>query len=506
MASSDSLFDLIQSLSPAEKRYFRLITSAAGTEGGVMLRIYDILEKMEVFDEELLKKKLKDPALLKNLSSNKLKLRERLADVVTEFNYQTGIVAEIKFLIRKAEVLFERNLASLGYDVLLKARTKAELYDLPLLQLEINTIENKFMQSKPGVLEQNNAAGIVLLKKMQNIYEYYNEVTNYVQVIRANGLSSPAFTQQINKMDAMALFSDEEYPQTFLAKDQFYSIRVQIARNRRNQADFYKWTQKLLSLWNANPQMKELYPVRFVHSSQVLQLLVQDIWDEPKQPAIDFRNACFEQLEMHRTFLKKHRANNLPIAHMELDIICAQMLLYSAFKMGKELATFYDNIIYTLTPKNYKVNTYYLATVKVVFAQNFFALADYNRTLDCVNQVMNEKSDAYNSANYTMSFINILVHLQLKNDTLIDNLLQQLQRWLDKTNLKQEDEKKLIQFLKKYAATNEDERRGMMNDNLPQLITEADKTNELFCTEIIPLLQTWMTLKKVTKSKQATGL
>ncbi len=308
MASSDSLFDLIQSLSPAEKRYFRLITSAAGTEGGVMLRIYDILEKMEVFDEELFKKKLKDPALLKNLSSNKLKLRERLADVVTEFNYQTGIVAEIKFLIRKAEVLFERNLASLGYDVLLKARTKAELYDLPLLQLEINTIENKFMQSKPGVLEQNNAAGIVLLKKMQNIYEYYNEVTNYVQVIRANGLSSPAFTQQINKMDAMALFSDEEYPQTFLAKDQFYSIRVQIARNRRNQADFYKWTQKLLSLWNANPQMKELSPCAFCAFIAGAATAGAGYWDEPKQPAIDFRDACFEQLEMHRKLSLKNTA------------------------------------------------------------------------------------------------------------------------------------------------------------------------------------------------------
>ncbi|MFN8286018.1 MAG: hypothetical protein U0V74_04655 [Chitinophagales bacterium] len=503
MATTDPLFDLIKSLSPAEKRHFRLVNSLAGNkEDGVMLRIYDIIDKMDVFDEETLKKKLKDPALLKNLSSNKLKLRERLADIVTEFNYQTGIVAEIKFLIRKAEVLFERNLGSIAYDVLLKARTKAELYDLPLLQMEINAIESKFMQSKPGVLEQNNAAGLVLLKKMQNLYEYYAELATYVQVIRSNGLSSPAFTQQIDKMDAMDLFAKEEYPQTFLAKDQFYSIRVQIARNRRNQTDFYKWTQKLLELWDANPHMKELYPVRFVHSSQVLQLLAQDIWDEPKQPAIDFRDACFAQMEMHRSFLRKHRASNLPIALMELDIICAQMLLYSAFKMGKELAAFYDSIIGTLTPKNYKVNTYYLATVKVVFAQNFFALRDYDRTLDCVNQVMNEKDEAYTSATYTSSFINLLVHLQLKNDLLIDSLLQQLQRWLEKNNLKQNEEKKTMLFLKKYTGANESERKQLLQENLPALINEADKSNEVFCNEVIPLLQTWMNLKKETKQKQ----
>jgi hypothetical protein len=504
MSSSDPLFDLIKSLSPAEKRHFRLI--ATDSDSGVMLKIYDAIDKMDVFDEEVLKKKLKDPGLLKNLSSNKLKLRERLADIVTEFNYQSSIIGQIKFNIRKAEVLFERKLTGIAHDVLLKARKSAVLYDLPLLQAEINSIESRFMQGNNNIQKQNNLDNMKQLSAMQNMYEYYDAVIDYVQVIRDFGLNSMEFNKHIQKMGTTDLFNNEDYPQTFLAKDQFYSIRAQLARNNRTQDDFYKWTQKIIDLWDDNPQMKELYPVRYVHSTHALQLLTQDIWDEPKRPASDFKDACIEQIKDHRTFFKKHKESNLPMEVMEIDLLCSEVLLYAAFDMHKQLAALYDGVKDTLIPKNYKTNNYYLANAKLLFAKQFMLVGDYTRALDCLNDVLNEKGEGYfKDAYYNGSFSNILLHFQLGNDTIIESLLAQLQRWLDKNNIRGEGEKKMIAFLRKYLNADKQERKQMVQQPLSSLLQELQKPEGVYDTEVLGVIENWQKINTETKGTVAVS-
>lgn len=504
MSSSDPLFDLIKSLSPAEKRHFRLI--ATDSDSGVMLKIYDAIDKMEVFDEEVLKKKLKDPKLLKNLSSNKLKLRERLADIITEFNYRSSIIGEIKFNMRKAEILFERKLTGIAHDVLLKAKKSAALYDQPLLLADINSMESRYMQGNNNIQKVNNLENMKLLAAMQNMYEYYDAVIDYVQVIRDHGLNSVEFNKHIQKMGTTDLFNNEGYPQTFLAKDQFYSIRAQLARNNRDQQDFYAQTQKIIDLWDKNPQMKELYPVRYVHSTQALQLLTQDIWNEPNKPATDFKDECIAQIKDHRTFFKKYKENNLPMEVMEIDLLCSEMLLYAGFGMHKQLADLYDSVKDTLIPKNFKTNNYYLANAKLLFAKQFMLVGDYNRALHCLNDVLNEKGEGYfMDAYYNGSFNNILLHFQLGNDTIIESLLAQLQRWLDKNNIRGEGEKKMIAFLRKYLNADKQERKQMVQQPLSNLLEELQKPEGVYDTEVIGIIEYWQKINTETKGKVAVS-
>ncbi|MBK8193602.1 MAG: hypothetical protein IPK76_10495 [Lewinellaceae bacterium] len=55
---SDKLYRLIRSLSPAEKRYFRLFTHNKADGANKYQQLFEAIAGMEVFDEEALKQKV----------------------------------------------------------------------------------------------------------------------------------------------------------------------------------------------------------------------------------------------------------------------------------------------------------------------------------------------------------------------------------------------------------------------------------------------------------------
>ena len=58
--STDELFQLIRSLDKSEKRMFKLFLKRSdGTEDLKVIRLFDALDKMDEYDEELLLKKNK---------------------------------------------------------------------------------------------------------------------------------------------------------------------------------------------------------------------------------------------------------------------------------------------------------------------------------------------------------------------------------------------------------------------------------------------------------------
>ncbi|MEL7021626.1 MAG: hypothetical protein AAGK47_08460, partial [Bacteroidota bacterium] len=52
---SEKLFKLVKSLSAPEKRYFKLFVSGKGKKDSKYILLFDAIDAMKVFDEELLK-------------------------------------------------------------------------------------------------------------------------------------------------------------------------------------------------------------------------------------------------------------------------------------------------------------------------------------------------------------------------------------------------------------------------------------------------------------------
>ena len=65
--SSDKVFQLIRSLSKAEKRYFKVYTSKQAGDKNNHQLLFDAIDKQKEYDETALKKSLKNPTLVRSL-------------------------------------------------------------------------------------------------------------------------------------------------------------------------------------------------------------------------------------------------------------------------------------------------------------------------------------------------------------------------------------------------------------------------------------------------------
>ena len=87
MISSDKTFELIQSMSKSEKRYFK-ITGELFKSDNLALKVFDALEKMDQYKEEVFYTNFGDGESKKKISSVKSQLFYTILKSLREFHYK----------------------------------------------------------------------------------------------------------------------------------------------------------------------------------------------------------------------------------------------------------------------------------------------------------------------------------------------------------------------------------------------------------------------------------
>lgn len=137
------LFGLIQSLTKAEKRNFKLYIRRLQKEGEVkFFQLFAILEKSEDYDEALLRKQLKirTPHQLSNLKRN---LYQHILTSLRLIRIKQDLDIQIRELINFAQILYGKGLYLQALSILDKAKTRARDHHQDLLHLEIVQFEKR---------------------------------------------------------------------------------------------------------------------------------------------------------------------------------------------------------------------------------------------------------------------------------------------------------------------------------------------------------------------------
>jgi len=140
----EDLFELIQSLTPSEKRYFK-VNSPHGSERKNYMKIFEEINKYETYDEERLRKKFKGEKVLRNLAKEKQYLYKAILRSIRLFRLETSVDAQVRELILNAHFLQERGLYDQAKQHLTKAKELAKKYEkfpaiLEILDLESNLV------------------------------------------------------------------------------------------------------------------------------------------------------------------------------------------------------------------------------------------------------------------------------------------------------------------------------------------------------------------------------
>ncbi len=136
MKHKEDLFHLIKSMSKSEKRYFTIEASKWGNSETKYLELYQFINGMKSYDEEVLKKKFP-----KNLSADKNYLYESLLKNLRDFKRNSSFYSRIRELIMDAKNLYKRGLYSQVENRLVEAKSLAMEIGDQLALLEINKLE-----------------------------------------------------------------------------------------------------------------------------------------------------------------------------------------------------------------------------------------------------------------------------------------------------------------------------------------------------------------------------
>lgn len=191
---SENLFDLIDSLTPAEKRYFKVFAykHTRGDKNNYV-RLFEAIEAQEKYDEKQIKDKFKGETFIKHLPSEKNYLYNLILDTLYYFHRESSAEFSINKLLHNVSVLYQKGLYSQCRKLLIKIRTLSGRMNLPVYLHQALAWEKKIMlaNSYVGVTPQKLSAifseGSAAIRSISDHTEYLNLQARLLFLINRQG-------------------------------------------------------------------------------------------------------------------------------------------------------------------------------------------------------------------------------------------------------------------------------------------------------------------------------
>lgn len=151
------LFELIHSLTKSEKRSFKLFAKRSGaTNEAKFIRLFDVLEKMSVYDEEAIKKRLPNISSTQfaNLKSH---LYSQILASLRLSNLKSDIDIELREQLDYIRVLYKKGLYNQSLRLLNRAKNTTGSYRKDLFQLSLLDYEKQISSQQVFDLEEDYA-------------------------------------------------------------------------------------------------------------------------------------------------------------------------------------------------------------------------------------------------------------------------------------------------------------------------------------------------------------
>jgi hypothetical protein len=266
MSSSADLWELIQSLSKTEKRYFRRHSSVWSDDSETSyLRLFDLLSTQHQYDPAGILQEINDPAFEKRYSAHKHYLYNVICRVMRSYHAESAASQRIQGWLADASFLFRKTLFEQAYKVLQKAWKPAADLELFATMLEILRWEKRILKrirskDRTQLLEEVNhrlARTLHQLQEEQEFDELYEKVYGFSQA----GHEGKAGMDTL--IDHHPLMQGEQLPGSFRAQHFYYQVLIFRAQLHGDLGGAMKWQSKQLDLWQGHTLIQEEEPHRY---------------------------------------------------------------------------------------------------------------------------------------------------------------------------------------------------------------------------------------------------
>lgn len=224
------LFELIQSLTKSEKRSFKLYAKRSGGASETKyIKLFDVMEKMEVYNEELILKKL--PGTSKTQFSNlKSHLYQQILGSLRLSNLKDDIDIDLREQLDFIRVLYKKGLYQQSLRLLNRAKNITGDYRKDLFQLALLDYEKQIRSQQVFDLEEDQAFEIDVqtdkaMKRFMNVQKFFTLATRLKARFVEHGMVKSE--RELNNLKALFYTNLPEFKEEELAfNEKFYLYRA----------------------------------------------------------------------------------------------------------------------------------------------------------------------------------------------------------------------------------------------------------------------------------------
>ncbi|MEI6866812.1 hypothetical protein [Flavicella sp.] len=447
----DSLFLLIKSLSKSEKRQFKLYAGRLGGNSDAnFMALFTVIDKIDVYDEQLILKKTNIKK--QQVSNSKAHLYKQILISLRLSPIHQNTRTQIREQLDFATILYNKGLYKQSLKILDKTKNVAiskEEYTLAyeLIELE-KVIESQYitrsMCDRADVLAveaKNISAKIVIVSKLSNLsLQLYSWFLKYGYVRNDNDYKT------VNDYYEARLPNFVFEEQGFTGKMFLFQANLWRAFIIQDFLSCYRYSQKLVALFEEYPYMKQLHPVFYLkavnYSLESLFCLEQTYKFNETLISLE------DSIEYRRFFVNE---NTLLLANLYL--ILHKINLYyldGEFVKGTE---FVPEVLRQMNIFGKKIDVHYVMLFYYKIGCMYFGAGDYDNCILYLNKIIRNKELKMRDdlLCYTR-VLNLVAHYESGQDQNIDELIKSTYKFLLKMDNLYEVQKKMIKFLRNLTS------------------------------------------------------
>jgi hypothetical protein len=483
----DDLFALIKAMSPSEKRYFSVNNSRKRDNKGQeerseYLDLYDLLSKMEEYDDTKLKQSFKA-----RLADTKAYLYDAILRSIRQYRSKRLRYGQIKDKILDARYLNDLGLYDQAFASLDSATEMAESIDDNLSLLEINRERRKIMRmqlNQPMIeaMAENIADYPLVLQKIQLealCLEKYDQIMGKMVL---NAIVKSEEEQAQLAQDFHLLLHLDHEPKQPLARLRFFQGRFFYYFYLGDLENAYENSNIVLAIWAEQPLLQVEEKIMYINDmTNNLNVLCKfKRYEEASKKLATLKK--IETHSFHEEYLLFRRFTHLDL-YLRINQVELNQLdqLESSVMQGLKL--------YKI-PAGTESSMLYSLTFLFYMAERYQVCIEYTDRILKRYQVQ-DRIDARFSA----SLIRILAMYD-NDDEQIDNAFRSTLRLFQAQNADFDlsFEHEVVNFFQKLNKATERERKTLITDFLRQVIQNHPDTTK-YRMEINEVMAHWCQAK-----------
>jgi hypothetical protein len=445
--STDILFQLIKSLEKAEKRHFKLyIKRSSGKEELKIVRLFDALDKQKEYDEKTLLKKLEDVSK-PQLANLKTHLYKQILASLRLLKSSDSIDLQLNEQFDYAHILYKKGLFMQSLRIIDRAK-------------EIARTNQKFNVLPQLIALEKRIEGLHITRNIQHRAEELsaeaNDVNRHIDTVaRLSNLALKMFSwfvqhgharneedeKDIKKFMKESLPADAWQQTGFYERLYLYQSFTWYAFIRQDFLQYYRYAQKWVDLFKEQPLMIRIetgHYIRAFHSLMNAHFDLRNHRQFEKTLLLFEKAAAAGRIQEHDSF-RIQAFIYISTARINLHF------MKGTFKEGLSLIPAIEK---ELAEYDMFLDSHRVLVLNYKFAMLYFGSEDYNRCIDYLQIIINDKTNLRYDLQCYARVVHLLAHYELGNDMLMEPLSKSVYRFLAKLKNLTKIEEAMFKFLR----------------------------------------------------------